>query len=77
MNYANGYDGDGGAIASMNFQIFNRYGQLVFRSTDPSEGWDGTFKGKALNVGNFPYKLEYRLINGLTGSVNGNVMLYK
>ncbi|NBP29556.1 MAG: hypothetical protein EBV23_08245, partial [Flavobacteriia bacterium] len=77
MNYANGYDGDGGAIASMDFQIYNRYGQLVFRSTDPNEGWDGTFKGKPLNVGNFPYKLEYRLINGLTGSVNGNVTLYK
>jgi gliding motility-associated-like protein len=76
-DYSDGFDGDGGAIVSMNFQIFNRYGQLVFRTTDPNEGWDGTFKGKALNVGNFAYKLEYRLINGLTGSIDGNVMLYK
>lgn len=77
FNYSNGYNGDGGAIASMNFQIFNRYGQLIFRSTDPNEAWDGTFKDKPMNVGNFPYKLEYRLINGLTGSLNGNVTLYK
>lgn len=77
FNYSNGYDGEGGAIASMDFQIFNRYGQLVFRSTDPNEGWDGTFKGKALNIGNYAYKLDYRLINGLSGSINGNVTLYR
>lgn len=77
MDYSNGFNGDGGAIASMNFEIFNRYGQLVFRTSDPDEGWDGTFKDKPLNVGNYAYKLEYRLINGLTGSMNGNVTLYK
>jgi gliding motility-associated-like protein len=77
MNYSNGFNGDGGAIVSMNFEIYNRYGQMVFRTTNPQEGWDGTFKGKALNVGTFVYKLEYRLINGLAGSLNGNVTLYK
>jgi len=77
MNYSNGFNGDGGAIVSMNFEIYNRYGQMVFRTTNPQEGWDGTFKGKALNVGTFVYKLEYRLINGLSGSLNGNVTLYK
>lgn len=77
MNYSNGFNGDGGAIVSMNFEIYNRYGQMVFRTTNPHEGWDGTFKGKPLNVGTFSYKLEYRLINGLSGSLNGNVTLYK
>ena len=77
MNYSNGFNGDGGAIVSMNFEIYNRYGQMVFRTTNPQESWDGTFKGKALNVGTFVYKLEYRLINGLAGSLNGNVTLYK
>jgi gliding motility-associated-like protein len=77
MNYSNGFNGDGGAIVSMNFEVYNRYGQMVFRTTNPQEGWDGTFKGKVLNVGTFVYKLEYRLINGLSGSLNGNVTLYK
>lgn len=77
MNYSNGFQGDGGAIVSMNFEIYNRYGQMVFRTTNPKEGWDGTFKGKQENVGTFVYKLEYRLINGLSGSLNGNVTLYK
>ncbi|MFM7595533.1 MAG: gliding motility-associated C-terminal domain-containing protein [Flavobacteriales bacterium] len=77
MNYSNGFNGDGGAIVSMNFEVYNRYGQMVFRTTNPHEGWDGTFKGKVLNVGTFVYRLEYRLINGLSGSLNGNVTLYK
>ncbi len=76
-NYANGYNGEGGAIANMNFEIFNRYGQLVFRTTNPQEGWDGTFKGKPLNPGTFLFKLEYRLINGLSYAMNGNVTLYR
>jgi PKD repeat protein len=32
-------------------KIYNRYGQLVFYSTDITKGWDGTFKGKAQNSG--------------------------
>ncbi len=32
-------------------KIYNRYGQLVFYSTDVSKGWDGTWKGKAQNSG--------------------------
>ncbi len=76
-DYSNGFDGDGGAIVSMNFEVYNRYGQQVFRTTSPQEGWDGTYKGKTLNAGTFAYKLEYRLINGLSGSLNGNVTLYK
>lgn len=28
------------------FLIFDRWGQLMFESTDPSEKWDGTFNGK-------------------------------
>ena len=32
-------------------QIFNRYGQTVFYSTDVTKGWDGTYKGKKQNSG--------------------------
>ena len=27
-------------------KIFNRYGQIVFETTKPEKGWDGTYKGK-------------------------------
>ncbi|MBX3254756.1 MAG: gliding motility-associated C-terminal domain-containing protein [Chitinophagaceae bacterium] len=28
------------------FKIYNRYGQLVYNSTDPEKGWDGTWNGQ-------------------------------
>lgn len=34
-----------GPSAKYDFRIFNRWGQLVFRSTTPGEGWDGNFRG--------------------------------
>lgn len=34
-----------GPQAKYDFKIFNRWGQLVFRSTTPGEGWDGNFRG--------------------------------
>jgi gliding motility-associated-like protein len=68
---------EGGAIVEMNFEVYNRFGQLVFRTTDPHEGWDGNFKGKPMNPAVFVYRLDYLLINGLSASLNGNVTLYR
>ena len=28
------------------FMIYDRWGHLVFQTTDPEEGWDGSFKGQ-------------------------------
>ncbi|MGC8866449.1 MAG: PKD domain-containing protein [Bacteroidales bacterium] len=33
------------------FQIYNRWGELLFETTDPNEGWDGKFKGVDSPVG--------------------------
>lgn len=75
-NYSNGFV-EGGAIAEIDFRVYNHYGQLVFRTTDPHEGWDGTFKGKPENPATFVYTLDYRLINGRSSSIKGNVTLFR
>lgn len=36
----------GFGIDKMTWRIYNRWGTLVYESSDPSEGWDGTYKGK-------------------------------
>lgn len=38
--------------------IFNRYGQIVFESVKPNEGWDGYINGKAAELGVYYYLLE-------------------
>ena len=64
-------------IKDMVFRVFNRYGQLVFESIDPNIGWDGSFNGKDENAGVFVYTLEYELVDGTTGTTNGNVTLVR
>ncbi|MBW7867282.1 MAG: PKD domain-containing protein [Brumimicrobium sp.] len=64
-------------ITSIDFKIFNRYGQLIFQTTDINEGWNGSYNGKPLNQGVFVYTLDYTLIDGTTGMKKGNVTLIK
>lgn len=67
----------GEGIVHMTFRVFNRYGQMVFESIDQNDGWDGNFKGKPENPATFVYTLEYILVDGSTGKMNGNVTLIR
>ncbi len=67
----------GSGITTMKFMVFNRYGEKVFESTDPGQGWDGTYKGQDENAGIFVYIVDYTLSNGETGMLKGNVTLVK
>ena len=71
---------EGGAIVEMDLQIFNRYGQLVFHSTDPNEGWDGTFAGDNAPTDTYAYATTYSyLVEGNTVQVTfkGSVVLVR
>ncbi len=39
--------------------VYDRNGELVFRSVDPSSAWDGTFKGAKLPSGAFVWMVRY------------------
>jgi gliding motility-associated-like protein len=40
------------------FNIYNRYGQMVFSTTDPSKGWDGVMGGKPQPTATFVWQAE-------------------
>ena len=42
--------------------IWNRWGQEVFRSTDPLVGWDGNYKGAQALTGVYAYWISYKNI---------------
>lgn len=44
---------------SMELRIWNRIGQLLFDTTDPDNGWDGTYKGVKAEEGVYLYELKY------------------
>lgn len=35
------------------FIVYNRYGQVIFRSSDPQRGWDGRVQGKEQDTGTY------------------------
>ena len=59
------------------FRIFDRWGELVFETTDQSVGWDGTYKGKKLDPDVFDYYLDVDCLGGSTNIIKGNVSLMK
>jgi gliding motility-associated-like protein len=50
-------------ITNFEFAIFNRWGQRVFFTNDPRDGWDGVFKGELQDLGTYNYMISYRLRN--------------
>ncbi|HNE51303.1 MAG TPA: gliding motility-associated C-terminal domain-containing protein, partial [Chitinophagales bacterium] len=69
----------GPGVASVKeVRIFNRWGQLVFETNDPSNiGWDGTFKGQELNPGVFVYYMDVECINGERTIKKGDITLLR
>jgi len=52
------------AVTKFEMNIFDRWGSLLFNSEDIVRGWDGTFRGQALNPGVYVYFIRYELVNG-------------
>lgn len=46
-------------IRDFTLRIFNRYGEVVYFSTDKNDSWDGTFRGKVAPQGVYVYDLRY------------------
>ncbi len=64
-------------IKTMVFQIFDRWGGLVFETTNQKNGWDGTYKGKKLDFGVYVYKFEATLLSGKKITKSGSITLFK
>jgi gliding motility-associated-like protein len=47
-----------GRINSMELEVFNRQGALVFSTNDPQQCWDGTYKGTPQPAGAYVYQIK-------------------
>lgn len=55
-----GPKGEGYLPDSFEMSVFNRWGQLIFRSKSPLNQWDGTFEGMPCQSGIYLYKAQLR-----------------
>ncbi|MFT6281290.1 MAG: gliding motility-associated-like protein [Salibacteraceae bacterium] len=67
----------GALVEEMVFRIYDRWGEMVFESFDRTDGWDGTFRGKALDPDVYDYYLDVTCVGGDEAIVKGNITLLR
>jgi gliding motility-associated-like protein len=67
----------GFGIKEMNWTIYNRWGQKVFQSTNPSSGWDGYYKGKLQQMDVYAYTLDVIFTDGNKVRKAGDITLIR
>lgn len=52
-------------VEDFRFQVYSRWGQLVFESFDPSKGWDGRVRGgEKAEAGTYVWQVDFLVIEG-------------
>lgn len=71
------YNAVGDKIKHFDLRIFNRWGGLVFESTDLNKGWDGNIKGTPAPMDVYIYLVDAEGIDGREIHLRGNLTLVK
>jgi gliding motility-associated-like protein len=64
-------------LAYYHLIIYNRWGQAVFNSSNPAEGWDGSYLNTGSPENAYVYFSEYSFFNGKRETVKGVVTLIR
>lgn len=67
----------GFGIAKMRFIIWNRWGQKVFETANPNEGWDGRVKGVVQPMDVYAYTLDVEFFDGTKTTRKGDITLIR
>ena len=59
------------------FSIYNRFGNLLFSTEKDGQGWDGTYKGVAVEAGSYVWLLQYVDTDGQLKMEKGSLMLVR
>jgi gliding motility-associated-like protein len=66
----------GVGISQLNyFRIYNRWGQLVFSSSDLKKGWDGAINGRVQSTATYVYIAQGTDYTGKVINKKGSVTL--
>ncbi len=68
---------EGFGIGTMSWKIYNRWGQVVFATTDRNQGWDGTFKGSLQPMDVYTYTLDVEFTDGKSLRKTGDISLLR
>jgi gliding motility-associated-like protein len=63
-------------VTKYEFEVFNRWGQKVFTTTDKTKAWDGRFNGSDSPVGVYAWRLKATM-EGKDIQKAGNITLLR
>jgi gliding motility-associated-like protein len=58
-------------LQNFRLMVYDRWGEKIFESSNPNDGWDGTFKGNPVQNDTYVYQVTAANLKGskLTGAV--------
>lgn len=60
---------------SYTMKVYNRWGEMLFDSQDPNQGWNGTYMGEKVQNGTYIYIIEFEDWSGKKMEKKGYVMV--
>lgn len=67
----------GYGIENIKWRIYNRWGQVIFETTDKNQAWDGRYKGQLQAPDVYIYTLDVEFTDGTKYSKKGDITLLK
>ena len=64
-------------VKEYKFEVYNRWGQLIYETGDLTAGWDGKYKSKICQQGSYNWIIYYQDFSKNPYNVNGHVTLIK
>jgi gliding motility-associated-like protein len=64
-------------VTDYDLMIFNRWGELIFRSNNIKTGWDGYFNGKLCQQDAYVWKANVTFFDGRTFNKTGSITLLR
>ncbi|MEY2924637.1 MAG: hypothetical protein RLZZ337_1185, partial [Bacteroidota bacterium] len=62
---------------TVDFTIFNRWGEIMFQTTDKDKKWDGTYKGEPVQQDVYAYQLKLTALNDKVYNYSGTITLIR
>jgi gliding motility-associated-like protein len=67
----------GSGIKSIDLKIFDRWGEEVFATQDPAQGWNGYYKGSLMTPGIFVYVAKVIYVDDAERDAKGSITLLR
>lgn len=75
--FNNTFHVEGGNITEFSMEIYNRWGQLIYKIEYFEDFWDGTYKGIYCQDGTYTWKATFSDLDGIEHTATGHVNLLR